>query len=133
MRVEAADLVEKAEALERLAKDLEQRPPNRAGEQPLTYGSKSASLDSDMTADVADQPRHVKIAASRTQNRSRAKRHLLETGLTDKDIAKALGVARSTVSAWFTGRNQMPAEQEARLRALFGIPASVPIRPTRKS
>jgi hypothetical protein len=90
-RADVAD--EQARELERLAAMVDRSGLPNTGNHRSIVGSK-------MQLQNAPTTKKMRIAASRTKRAHPAKKIWLESGRTDKDIAKEVGVGRSTVSAW---------------------------------
>lgn len=82
-------------------------------------------LSSKMELENARVNKRVKIAATMTGNATKAKRALLEVGLTPQDVADKRKVGRSTVDAWCRGTRSIPRADREWLKAEYGIPFHV--------
>lgn len=70
----------------------------------------------------------VKIAAGMTDNETPARKAILDANVTPQDIAKELGVGRSTVNAWCNGTRSIPTKYREALARGHG--PRKPIRPS---
>jgi hypothetical protein len=119
---EAARYELKALSLREQARLLRQ---TAAANAPLTIGGNRSKVDSNMQGlDVADKPENVRTAASRTRLDSEAKRALLLKVGSDADVAKLLGIGRSTVQAYHADRLQIP-ERHVKTLEKKGVPRTV--------
>jgi plasmid maintenance system antidote protein VapI len=71
--------------------------------------------------------RSQKIAAGRARHLTRSRKACIRAGRSDREIAKLVGSARSTVQAWHTGARAIPVRSARRLERL-GIAKSVWLR-----
>jgi hypothetical protein len=89
----------------------------------LTIGSNHARLSSNVQLDLSSKSARVKNAGTRTRKGSPAKQALLLSGHTDKDLAEACAVGRSTVNAWMNGTRAIPPQHvKTAARPPFNIP-----------
>lgn len=96
-----------------------------AARQVLTIDRQDSIVHGAVQADVAMRDRFVRQAASRSRTDSKVKKRLLEAGYTDSRIAKILKVGRSTVNAWYSGRNAIPDRHVTTLsKPPYNVPRS---------
>lgn len=74
-----------------------------------------------MQPQTAEAAKNVKIAVTRNRKGGESRRTQHAAKRTDADIADELGVARSTVAAWHTGRNAIPAAHASTLKKRYRI------------
>ena len=92
-------------------------------ENPLSRIPKERSmLSSKMEELSAATKKRVNISRSMTDNPTKARKAILDAGLTPQDIADTLGVGRSTVNAWCNGTRSIPQRYAERLLKRHHIP-----------
>ena len=131
MRAEAAELLEKAEGLERLADHLERevgsgKPPPRG---PLHGRVTETTLATEMEAIAHTREQRISRARLAGENRDHPfVQALVERGIVVKDFARQIGYAPSTVTSWYAKNpvraRPIPAEAAEKIRELLGVPMS---------
>lgn len=86
------------------------------------HAEKRSMLGSKMELQNERVNKRVKIAATMTEDATKAKRALLEAGVTPQDVADSLGVGRSTVNAWCNGTRSIPKRYASKLLKQHRIP-----------
>lgn len=130
-----ADLKEADETLE--AQEIQLRAMLVEATRRLKHGPVSSRLGGRMLSETATREERLhaiaadparakadKIAASNVRNASEAKVLLLELRVKDGEVAKLVGVNRSTVQAWHAGRNPIPRAQAQKILAQWAVPLS---------
>ncbi len=97
-----------------------------SAEQALsTIEAQRSMLGSKMELQNTGANKRVRIAATMTAGATKAKRALLEAGLTPQDVADKRKVGRSTVDAWCRGTRAIPRAHRDWLEEKHGIPGRV--------
>jgi hypothetical protein len=108
-----------------IASRLERARAREAESRLTNMLPKRSMLSSKMELQKPPTSTRVKIAATKTERASDAKRALLEAGLTDGDVAKLLKVGRSTVNAWCGGTRPIPQRYAEALKTKHKISLNV--------